>query len=272
LKFERIRDRDQIERFLRRDTPTHIYPLADLDPFFWSGTSWFAAIEQDQLRAICLVLDKLSIPIVYSLAPAQCTASTELVQRIRERLPARFFANLSPHLVSLFEPEDHTIEREGIFHKMVLTQFRAPAATDARIDRLNLHELDELCSFYAHNAYAAGETDQRFLEAYMLEMGPYFGIREGGSLVCAGGVHLVSERYRVAALGNIATHPDHRGRGLGRAITAAICSELRDRVDSIGLNVMASNSAAIRCYTSLGFTRCATYFEGIITRKSPHAL
>lgn len=68
-------------------------------------------------------------------------------------------------------------------------------------------------------------------------MGPYFGIREGGSLICAGGVHLVSERYRIAA---------------------------------IGLNVMASNGAAIRCYESLGFECCASYLEGIIEPSPAH--
>lgn len=269
--FERIRDRDRIERFLRRDTSTHIYPLADLDPFFWAGTTWYAAIQQGELRAICLVLEKLSIPIVYSIASTHPKANLELVEAIRDRLPDRFFANLSPQFATLFDA-DHTIESERIFHKMVLMRLRSPAAIDARIDRLSLEDMDELRSFYADHAYAIGETDQRFLETYMLEMGPYFGIREGGSLICAGGVHLVSDRYRVAALGNIATRPDQRNRGLGRAISEAICRALHDRVDSIGLNVMASNSAAIHCYESLGFERCASYFEGIVTRRSAREL
>jgi GNAT superfamily N-acetyltransferase len=271
LKFERIRDRDRIERFLRRETATHIYALADLDPFFWAGTTWYAAIERGALCAICLVLDRLSIPIVYSITAAPVAASLELVQHIRGELPDRFFANLSRELVSLFDA-DHTIESEGIFHKMVLSRFRAPAAIDARIDRLRPDDMDELRSFYADHAYAVGETDQRFLETYMLEMGPYFGIREADSLVCAGGVHLVSDRYQVAALGNIATRPDRRMRGLGQAVSAAICRELLDRVESIGLNVLEDNTAAIRCYESLGFERCARYFEGIIARKPAHAL
>ena len=74
------------------------------------------------------------------------------------------------------------------------------------------------------------------------------------------------------SIGNIATRPDQRNHGLGRAVSAAICRELQDRVDSIGLNVMASNSAAIRCYESLGFEHCASYFEGIIAQKPAREL
>jgi predicted GNAT family acetyltransferase len=267
LKFERIRDRDRIERFLRRDTGAHIYALADLDPFFWSGTTWYAATESDRVHAICLVLDKLSIPIVYSIAPQPNVAILELMQQIRARLPARFFANLSPQLVETFE-SDHTIEADGIFHKMTLRTFRDPGPIDVGIDRLDAADLDELRDFYTDRAYAESEKDERFLEPYMLEMGPYFGVREGGALIAAGGVHLVSERYRVAALGNIATQPDRRNRGLGRAISAAICRNLSGRVDAIGLNVMESNAAAIRCYQNLGFEHSTRYFEGIITRAS----
>ena len=39
--------------------------------------------------------------------------------------------------MTLFEA-DHTIEGEGIFHKMVLSRFRSPAAIDASIERILL--------------------------------------------------------------------------------------------------------------------------------------
>lgn len=269
MKFGRVHDRDRIERFLRRDSDTHVYALADLDPFFWPNTRWYGASEGEQLHAVCLVLHELSIPIVYALAPDPDTATRELVRQIRDALPARFFANLSVHLLDLFDAQ---VERRGIFDKMVLREFRAPPAIGARIERLGPNHFDELREFYAGNAYSPEETDRRFLEPYMLEMGPYFGIRERGALVCAGGVHLASERYGVAALGNIATQPSHRSRGLGRAVSAAICSELRHRVHTIGLNVMADNAAAIRCYRSLGFEPCARYFEGTVTRKTAASL
>ena len=54
----------------------------------------------------------------------------------------------------------------------------------------------------------------------MLETGKYFGIRREGILVSVAGIHVYSPEYDVAALGNITTHPDFRGQGLGRKVTA----------------------------------------------------
>ena len=60
---------------------------------------------------------------------------------------------------------------------------------------------------------------------------------------------------------NIATHPGYRRRGLARAATAALCRDLLEEVDTIGLNVHAANEGAIRCYERLGFEVSAEYAE-----------
>ena len=67
--------------------------------------------------------------------------------------------------------------------------------------------------------------------------------------------------HRVAALGNVATRPDLRGRGLARIAVAATCQALRPHVDHLGLNVDAANAEGIRLYEGLGFVRVATYEE-----------
>ena len=77
------------------------------------------------------------------------------------------------------------------------------------------------------------------------------------------GVHLVSERYGVAALGNIATRPDARSRGYSRAIVASLCRNLARRVSCITLNVAVDNAAAIRSYTAAGFRPVYRYLEGL---------
>jgi predicted GNAT family acetyltransferase len=65
----------------------------------------------------------------------------------------------------------------------------------------------------------------------------------------------------VAALGNVATHTAHRGKGFAKAAVAALCHNLRRTVDHVGLNVAADNTAAVRCYQRLGFQIIATYEE-----------
>jgi ribosomal protein S18 acetylase RimI-like enzyme len=95
-----------------------------------------------------------------------------------------------------------------------------------------------------------------------------FGIRLAGELVSIAGVHVYSPAYRVAALGNITTHPDHRNQGFGRAVTAQICVSLKEKVDFIGLNVRCDNLPALGLYRSLGFDIYANYGEFSL-KKAP---
>jgi ribosomal protein S18 acetylase RimI-like enzyme len=80
--------------------------------------------------------------------------------------------------------------------------------------------------------------------------------------VSVAGVHVYSPRFGVAALGNVATKPSARGRGLGTAVCGHLCHLLQaDGISTISLNVRADNRAAIGVYERLGFNRAAEYLE-----------
>lgn len=66
-----------------------------------------------------------------------------------------------------------------------------------------------------------------------------------------GGMHTVlGESY----VDNIAVFPAHRGKGIGRALTAALIGRAQaDGGAFITLEVRASNRPAVSLYTSLGF-------------------
>src|SRR5207248_2709826 len=112
---------------------------------------------------------------------------------------------------------------------------------------LSVSDVQEIEALY-QVSYAENSFDPR-----MLETGYYYGMRHDNTLVCVAGVHVYSPKYRVAALGNVTTHPDFRGRGLATAVCAKLCQELLRTVDHIGLNVKADNVSAIACYKRLGF-------------------
>jgi ribosomal protein S18 acetylase RimI-like enzyme len=121
---------------------------------------------------------------------------------------------------------------------------------------------ERLERFYAE-AYPGNWFDPR-----MLETGVYRATVEQGEIVAAGGIHVFSPYHRVAALGNIAVHRAHRGRGLGATVTTAVCHALRAAgITHIGLNVKADNRAAIACYERLGFERCGAYDEFMLRRR-----
>ena len=256
MSFVCLHDPDEIARFAARDPLLHIYSVGDLDPFFWPHTTWYGARGSDgELEALCLLYTGMSLPTLLALGRDDAGALPRLVAALRRVLPRRFYAHLSPGvrdaLGNGWRQEPH-----GRFLKMGLAEPSRLATVDTSgVERLGPEHLPELDALYAR-AYPGNWFDPR-----MLETGCYFGVREGGALVCAAGIHVYSPRYSVAALGNITTAPERRGRGLARRATARLCVALRETIDGIGLNVKADNAAAIACYRRLGFTEVAPYEE-----------
>jgi ribosomal protein S18 acetylase RimI-like enzyme len=111
---------------------------------------------------------------------------------------------------------------------------------------------------------ATGEAPDFFYPS-MLTDGVFFGVYEGDALVAAAGTHLVSREEDAAAIGNIYTRRDRRGRGLGRIVTSAVVEALTG-ITTVGLNVRADNLAAIRLYESLGFVRHCRFYEALGVR------
>jgi len=269
VAFAEIADRARLERFLRANAPAQLYALADLDDAFWPDTRWFASARGDgELTAVCLLLEKLALPIVHAIAAPRDAAALALVAELRPRLPERFFVNLPVGFAEVFAAS-HAIALQAEYVRMWLPE---PRALDAApelpgIEPLGPEHLSELAAFYRERAYAPDERGGRFFEPYMLALHPWFGLRERGELSCVAGVHVCSRRYGVAALGNVATVPERRGRGLARAVCARLCRELARRVALIGLNVAVANAPARACYAALGFQEALRYEEAILTRR-----
>lgn len=248
------RDRERIEAFLRRDRELHVYELGDLDPFFWPATKWWAAMRFDDVVAMALLYRGPSIATLLVLERTDPDAASWMLAELSNALREPFYAHFSPGLVDALGPRART--SHGSYRKMALHEL---AEVDTRdVERLGPADLPALQAFYAH-AYPGNWFDPR-----MLETGEYFGVREGARIVGVAGVHVVSAAQGVAALGNIATDPTLRRRGIARRTTAACCRSLLHRVDTISLNVDASNEAAIRCYRELGFVDSAPYEEWMV--------
>jgi len=262
---EEIRDRGELERFLRRDASRHVYGLADLDDAFFPDTRWFASRDTaGEIDALCLVLEKLALPIVYAVAPPEHPPTLALLRALTPCLPRRFFANF-PIGYEKVLGDTHEIAPLGEYVKMHL----ADAAGLERheipgIETLGPEHAAELDAFYGERAFGPSEH-LGFYERCMLEQFPWFALRERGELVSVAGVHVFSRRYGVAALANVATAPARRGRGLARAVCARLARELAAHVPLVGLNVASANAAARRCYEALGFRAVLHYEEAVLT-------
>lgn len=67
---------------------------------------------------------------------------------------------------------------------------------------------------------------------------------------------------------NVGVVPEHRGRGLGRALVARALRGFRDaRVRRVYLEVTARNAAAVKLYRSLGFRLARTMFKAVKSER-----
>jgi RimJ/RimL family protein N-acetyltransferase len=187
----------------------------------------------------------------------------DLLRGIAPRLPRRIYAHTSPGvgtpLISAFYMTPH-----GEHLRMFLEERSALRGVDTvGAVALTPEDLFDLDRFYA------ASYPGNWFDPWMVETGCYFGIRDSMRLVAVAGVHVVSADRGAAALGNIATHPDHRGRGFATAVTAALARHLIDDlgITRIGLNVKADNIPAIACYAKLGFRADATYEESLLEAR-----
>ena len=83
-------------------------------------------------------------------------------------------------------------------------------------------------------------------------MGRFVGVREGGQLAAMAGERMRQPGF--TEVSGVCTHPDHRGRGLARRLSAAVAAAIQDRGEQPYLHAWTSNRAAIALYESLGFT------------------
>lgn len=75
--------------------------------------------------------------------------------------------------------------------------------------------------------------------------------RKDGRVCAYGGMLVAVDEGQIT---NIATHPDYRRQGYGKAVVEALIKHAKNnRLVSISLEVRVSNKAAIDLYTDLGF-------------------
>jgi len=236
-----------------------VYALADLEPAYRDHARWH--IAADGRPALLLVYRGFRLPVLFAqgaaedLAPLLAEAASE----------PRFYLSVRPEVILLLRAAGYEIPDAKRMWRMVLDP-HAFAPIGHRAVRLGPADEAELASLYA-DGEAVGEAPP-FFEPGMLRHGVYYGVREGGAIVAAGGTHVLAEQESVAAIGNVYTRGDCRRRGWGSQVTSAVAGELLMRgVRLVVLNVAEENAAARRVYERLGFREYCEYREGLALRR-----
>lgn len=264
-------DNAEIRRILNADPAWSAYALADLQPGFAEYCQWYttaadsATNEVDE--GVLLLFTALTPPILLTVGTARVVAAL----LAEADLPASVFISARPEHVPAIQtyyrfdrPDQGTS-----FASMIRMAFRDPAALrDVTLDqvrRLGPADAERIEGLIACGGPYAPDA----FEPYQLDEGVFFGFNgQQGELLAVGGTHIVDWQGGIGAIGNMYTHPEHRGNGYARRILGAVVHTLQaGGINNIILNVNANNQTARRIYHQYGFAEHCSFAEGIGVRR-----
>src|SRR5258706_10855931 len=101
--------------------------------------------------------------------------------------------------------------------RMVVSPKVRLAAQARDVVRLSSSERSAVEQLYADGGACGASPD--FFSPSMLDDGVFYGLWENEQLVAAAGTHPVVPAEDIAAVGNVYTRRDRRGRGLAASVT-----------------------------------------------------
>jgi ribosomal protein S18 acetylase RimI-like enzyme len=163
---------------------------------------------------------------------------------------------------------DQILDTHNLWHPQTMLRMQVTRETFQRtqstvvVRRLIDGDAEELNRLYAL------EDDGLRYSGRQVSDGIYYGAYNRGRLVSAAGTHIFSSAESVAVVGNVFTHPDHRGRGYGSAVTSAVTEQLLQSCGLIVLNVDPANRTARHIYETLGYSDAGRLVEAMATRRA----
>lgn len=244
----------RIREILRVDPIWSAYALADLRADLLPFCRWTVAGE-----GLVLVYTGLQPPILLTVGEpgdvADALAQAELPEDA-------YLSVREEHLPALARWYDVQIRR--VMVRMALGQEIDLIPTGQPLRRLVPADVPRIEALIA----CGGPFAPDGFAPYQVADGFFFGVEDGaGGLAALGGTHILNFEEGVAAIGNVYTRADCRGKGYARAITSKIVAQLRAAgLPTIVLNVNSENTIARKLYDSLGFVEHCSFVEGSVKR------
>jgi predicted GNAT family acetyltransferase len=159
-------------------------------------------------------------------------------------------------------PQGWKILRHVPMEQMVcassVSELETLAHSESEIETLSSKEISEILELTALTE--PGPFRQR-----TFELGGFLGIREAGRLAAITGQRLALPGYTEVSA--VCTHPDFRGRGYARTLVAAVSQNIGLRGEIPFLEVLQSNTSAIRVYESVGFAIRRTLHLAVVVPR-----
>jgi RimJ/RimL family protein N-acetyltransferase len=253
-----LRDPESIRARLNQQRAYAAYALGYLDDRRFPMAAFYEATSGERAALVMHARGGLGASMFTMGDPALLGRLLSLHPGIRQA-----FVTCEPgHVDAVLT--SHNVWRPQTMLRMQLTrQDFSPPKENPAVRRLVEADAFELNRLY-------NEDSTRYTGRQIAE-GIYFGADHRRWLVAAAGTHIYSKREGVAVIGNVFTHQDFRGRGLGTAVTAAVAAHLLQDCDLIVLNVDPANRTARHVYEQLGFKETGRLVEAMATRRRAYS-
>jgi RimJ/RimL family protein N-acetyltransferase len=258
VSIRKLEDRGSIRRRLQNAPAYSAYATAYLDPKLFQLASFYEATLGDRFALTMHARGGLGTTTLL-------LGDSRLVGHLLDLHPG------PRHSLLTCEPEHvdvalqaHHLWRPQTMLRMKLDaeEFQMPESMPPlrRLTSVDARELNDLYALEGEGIWYSGKQ---------VNEGIYFGAHVRGRLIAAAGTHINSPHQGVAVVGNVFTHPDYRGRGYGKAVTAVVTAHMLRSCNLIVLSVDPANRPARRIYESLGYKEAARLVEALSTRRYP---
>lgn len=243
----------EIRKILEIDRNWSAYALADLDPEFNEYSTWL--IDHDSL---ILIYRGLNPPVLFAMG------QPEGVEKLFPQVPHGHYTYTLLGYCRAMIQDRLKIETENHMWRMVLKPDEFPGTQGEGVVKLRMDDLGDI-----HILTSVHPDQPDSFAPIQLQTGVFYGLFNGDELISMAGTHILSHWASVAAIGNVFTKPDQRGRGFATKVTAAVVKDSMEQgIKTIILNVGMDNAPALACYRKLGFWPYCGYYEGTGTLTS----
>jgi GNAT superfamily N-acetyltransferase len=266
-RVERLTDRAAIRALLRSEGTYAAYAQAQLAPSLFPRTDWWSASAPGGGRLGAPAGHALVLHSRGGLGAALLTvgAASPLDGLLSLHPgPRTCFASFRPEHLEVMQRHFILMRKELMVRMSVTRETFRPVEGEAV--RLRGRDIGLINRLYSSEGGPAAYSSSH------IEEGVYYGVIVEGRLASIAGTHVQSPAERVAVVGNVFTHPRHRGTGLATISTSAVTEALLEHCDLVALTVELSNPSALAVYSSLGYRQQCTLYETPAVRRDPLGL
>jgi RimJ/RimL family protein N-acetyltransferase len=261
---EELSDPSAIRRILETRRPYAAYALGQLDDRYVQLVRCFQS-KGSTGQALLLFS---SAGLGNALFAMGDPGALEALLRLH-RGPRQNYATCQPDHLAVFKRYFQFAQEQPMLRMAVTTAaFQPPddPDDDVTVRRLRSRDVRALNQLYNSDGAPTYYSGKHVSE------GVYYGVYDRQALVSVAGTHVISEQWSIAVVGNVFTHPAHRGRGYARLSTGAVTADLLGRCRDVVLTVDPLNTPAVRAYQHLGYREDCQLLEAAVVRKDPFGL